>query len=191
MEVKKSAEKLTELMKKDKFRYAVIAVGVLGILLIYLSGFFSSSQKEEAPKEASQSVMTADEYEKKLEERLVKIVSAITGEPSPAVMVTLETMGKSVYARDETHKTDESAEYEDGRKVQSQSKEEKENEYVMTKDAQGNQQMIKVSEIQPEIKGVVIVSQNAEDVFTQEKIIHAVKTAMNLSSSKICVVHAK
>ncbi|WP_099203812.1 hypothetical protein [Scatolibacter rhodanostii] len=192
MEVKKQMGKLTELLKKDKLRGAIIVMGLLGIVLIYLSTLLSSDKKVDKEKKTdTEVVFTAEEYEQKLEAKLLRIVSAITGEENPTVMITLETMGEAVYAVDEKHKLDETEQYDGGQRTQTESKEEKESVYVITKDAQGNQQAIKVSEIQPKIKGVVIVSKYANDVFMQEKIIGAAKTAMNVSSSKICVVNAK
>ncbi len=191
MEVKKTMGKWTELIKTDKFRHIMIPVGILGIALIYLSSFFGQKQKEEIPQSKEEPTASGENYEQQLEERLVQIVAAITGEANPVVMVTLETTGKSIYAVDENTKANEAQEYENGEKVQEESTRERESAYVITKDAEGNQRAVKVSELQPEIKGVVVVSKYAADVFVQEKIINAVKTVMNLSSSKICVVSAK
>lgn len=192
MEVKKETEKLFALLKKDKFRGGIIILGLAGIALIYLSTLFSPKKEVKSEKKIdTEVVITAEEYESKQEDKLARIVSAITGEENPAVMVTLENLGEVIYAVDEKKRTDKSEQFKDNEKNLQEQKEEKENGYVIIKDSQGNQQAIKISEIQPVIKGVVIVSKYADDVFTQEKIISAVKTAMNLSSSKICVVNAK
>lgn len=192
MEVKKGTEKLFALLKKDKFRGGIIILGLAGIALIYLSTLFSPKKEVKSEKKQdTEVVITAEEYESKQEEKLARIVSAITGEENPAVMVTLENLGEVIYAVDEKKRIDKSEQFKDNEKNLQEQKEEKENGYVIIKDSQGNQQAIKISEIQPVIKGVVIVSKYADDVFTQEKIISAVKTAMNLSSSKICVVNAK
>ncbi len=44
-----------------------------------------------------------------------------------------------------------------------------------------------VTEIQPKIKGVVIVSRYAGDPEIREKLTEAVKTALDISSARICV----
>lgn len=191
MEVKKGSFKFAEIMKKDKFRGVIIAVGVLGIALIYLSSLFTGKEKQEKQQSSTDVVITAQEYENQLEARLAKIVSAITGEEDPVVMVTLNNLGEYVYAENENDKLNQAEKFEQGEKTQGEKTHENSSEYVIIKDSQGNQQTVRVSEIQPEVKGVVIVSKYSNDVFTEEKIIMAVKTAMNLSSAKICVVSAK
>lgn len=191
--VKSSKEnfKISELMKKDKFRGIVIAIGILGVALIYLSSLFTGKESKEKQQIQPESVITAREYESQLEERLAKIVSAITGEENPVVMVTLSNLGEYVYAENGNEKLNQSEKFEQGEKTQDDRTQENSSEYVIIKDSQGNQQTVSVSEIQPEVKGVVIVSKYSNDVFTEEKIIMAVKTATNLSSAKICVVSAK
>jgi len=45
-----------------------------------------------------------------------------------------------------------------------------------------------VTKTEPEIRGVVVVSRGGGDPKMREKIVEAVKTALDLSSTQVCVV---
>lgn len=182
---------IMELIKKDKVRNIIIIVGLCGIVLIYLSTLFSSDNKAEETAAEDALYFSATEYEEKLEARLSKIITAITGEEKPEIMVTLESSNQYVYAKDEKSSSSNSTEYEEGSVKESQNSADDENSYIILKDSNGSQYALKITEIQPEIKGVVVVSKYADDIIVQEKIINAMKTALNISSSKVCVVSAK
>lgn len=182
---------IMELIKKDKVRNIIIIVGLCGIVLIYLSTLFSSDSKAEETAAEDTLYFSATEYEEKLEARLSKIITAITGEEKPEIMVTLESSNQYVYAKDEKSSSSNSTEYEEGSVKESQNSADDENSYIILKDSNGSQYALKITEIQPEIKGVVVVSKYADDIIVQEKIINAMKTALNISSSKVCVVSAK
>ena len=48
-----------------------------------------------------------------------------------------------------------------------------------------------MAELQPEVKGVVIVSQRAGDPAVREKLINAARTALGVPSSRVCVVEGR
>ena len=132
-----------------------------GILLIFLSGLFGQkSGKEEVP----QTVSTED-YAHQLEESLLEIVRAITGEDDAQVMVTLESSSRQVYAQEEKKSAGNTQEQSDQSTIRSQS-----------------------TEISPEVRGVVVVCGNSENVELQQSIIDAVTTALQISSTRVCVV---
>ena len=139
------------------------------------SSFWTPEGEEPAP---SADAGSSAEYSQSLEQELSRIISAITGEKSPAVLVTLEDSGRSLYA-------------EDGRSTTQQgeaSSEERESTHVLFEDSQGNQQPLTITRTQPQVQGVVVVSAFAEDPATREKLVTAVCTALDLSSAKVCVV---
>ena len=45
-----------------------------------------------------------------------------------------------------------------------------------------------VKEIYPEIKGVVVVSDGADDIIVKQNILEAVTTALAIAPHKVCVV---
>ena len=131
--------------------------------------------QQDAPAESS---VPAADYRGELEESLCRIVTAITGEAQPTVVVTLSDNGRSLYAADER---------ESGRQEESASSQERETSPILLEDAQGNQHALTVTQTQPEVQGVVVVSDFAGDPAVREKLLTAVCTALDLSSARVCV----
>lgn len=153
----------------------MVLLGICGIALIGLSSFWEPSGQQDAPAESS---VPAADYRGELEESLCRIVTAITGEAQPTVVVTLSDNGRSLYAADER---------ESGRQEESASSQERETSPILLEDAQGNQHALTVTQTQPEVQGVVVVSDFAGDPAVREKLLAAVCTALDLSSARVCV----
>lgn len=176
------AEKWKGLVKKafprDKTVKLLVALGLCGVVLIYLSSLLGG-EKRKAPEAKAESAQPgALEYGAQLEEDLIRVVRAITGEEAPTVLVTLENGGRTVYAADEKISSQTAGEETQG---------ESETAHVVLKDSDGAQHALAVTELQPEIKGVVIVSRFAGDPVVREKLTDAARTALNVSSAKVCV----
>lgn len=177
MDVKSWKPVFQKLFSRDKGVKFLVVLGLSGIVLIYLSSLLGASAKKDTvePKEEANSAVQMD-YEEKLEKSLAEIVCAITGEEAPTVMVTLKKGEESVYAADEKNKSDVSG-----------GTQEQEKAYVILKNSDGSQYALSVTEIQPEVKGVVIVSKSAEDPVIRERLVNAARTALGVSSSRVCV----
>ncbi len=162
---------------KDRAVKLLVLLGICGIALIYLSTLLGDGrEKQESPAEEASSGVRADGEE--LEKDLARIVRAVTGEQEPTVLVTLESGSRYVYAADAKENSRESGEESSG---------ESETAHVILKDSDGAQHALTVTEIQPEVKGVVIVSRFAGDPAVREKLTNAVRTALDISSAKVCV----
>lgn len=174
MDLKKLREFWNSARKDKRMVRLVFLLGIGGIVLIYLSTLLGP--EEPALKEArTEETLTAGDYQRQLEQDLRRVVQAVTGEPSPEVMVTLENAGEFVYA-------------EDHKENRRDSGEESESAHVILKDSGGAQQGLPVTQLKPEVKGVVIVSRNAADPAVREKLVNAARTALGVSSSRVCVV---
>ncbi len=162
--------------QREKPLKLVVILGICGIALIGLSSFWEPEstadpqESREAPVEISSD---------QLEQEISRLVTAITGEEDPTVVVTLEDNGRNLYASDQR----ESSEQEDGRASLEQ-----ENTHVLLEDSQGSQYALTVTKTQPKVKGVVVVSRMAGDPAVQEKLLTAVCTALDVSTAKVCVV---
>lgn len=179
MGFRKWKQSFLELFRKEKAIGLVVALGVCGILLIYLSSLWG--EPDESQEQTLSSEATSEEYKMALEADVKRIVEAITGEESPTVVITLGDNGHSLYASDERYNTQSSG--EEG----TSSEEERETTHVLLEDAQGNQSALTVTQTQPEVQGVVVVSRFAENPSIQEKLLNAVCTALDLSTAKVCV----
>ena len=183
MDVKKWKNAFRDALKKDKMVKLILILGICGIALIYLSTLLEpGKEKKDAGSMAEGSAANGNDYGEKLEADLARIVQAITGEEAPAVMVTLESGSRYVYAADEKKNTQEN-----GAAESPQSSAGSEKAHVILKDSDGTQHALTVTEIEPKVKGVVIVSRYAGDPVIREKLTNAVKTALDVSSAKVCV----
>lgn len=169
----KMDEKLKALLSGEKGRRVFLILGLLGVLLLALPVFFQGKGKEEQPARSTQE-LSANGYREELEASLTKLVSAITGESAPTVLVTLENGGRSVYARDEQNRERDS-----------------ESTHVLIKSSDGGQEALTETELNPEIKGVVIVSDLGADAVLREELTEAVKTALHIPSNRVCVIGSR
>lgn len=173
MELKKAGEALKAVMKNQKLLRVVFLLGMAGILLIYLSTWDLGGGQEAEPPPAAEAGPEA--CQRQLEQDLVRVVKAVTGEDSPQVMITMENAGRSVYAQDSSQSSGESGQ-------------ESRSAHVILEDGGGAQHGLALAELQPEVKGVVIVSQRAGDPALREKLVNAARTALGVPSSRVCVV---
>lgn len=166
-------------LRKERAVTLVAIVGVCGILLIYLSSFFGGT--EAVPEEETASSSGFLTYKEELEADLRRVVTAITRETTPTVVVTLENNGRNLYASDERYTVEQP-----GGEGET-SREERETAHILLEDAQGNQSALTITQTQPEVQGVVVVSQFAGNAPIREKLLEAVCTALHVSSAKVCV----
>ena len=171
-------DKYKALLKSGKLTCLLIAVCVIAAAAVI---FMPEKQAEvEAPETVETAGQTAEEYS-------AQMVSAITGETNPHVTVTLRSMGETVYATEDRQSERNSQEYAGDSLNKAQTDGDTETTYIIVKDADGAQRPLVVTQTQPEIRGVVIVSRRGGDTQIRERITEAVKTALDLSSTQVCV----
>lgn len=173
-------ETLLEWWKKLPLGKAAVLLGICGIVLLYAGSLWDSSP---APQEEGESLQEdgGSAYREELEEDLRALVRAITGEESPQVLVTLEDQGEHVYAQDSSH----SAQTGEGEEDSSS-----QTGHVILKDREGNQHALEITRGSPQIKGVVIVSARGGEAQFQERLTMAVRTALDLPSTRVLVTEA-
>ena len=165
-------DKLKSLLKNGKLTYILIAACAALVLLMLLWPTDAKNTESEAPETVE---LTAGDYTKALSAQIAQMVSAITGESEPQVTVTLRTMGETVYAT-EDKQSEKSAEEYSGESLN------------RTQTDGDTQKPLVVTKTEPEIRGVVVVSRGGSDPKMREKIVEAVKTALDLSTTQVCVV---
>lgn len=188
---KKEGKKgIAALLANDKYKNIIIIAGLVGIALIFLSGFFKNdnSSADAGTKEVvAEASMTAEQYVTKLEEDLTAMVASIQGAGEAKVLVTLENGSQFVYATEEKKNSETSEDKSNGETTRTKESGDSEIKYITVKDADGAEKALAVTEIQPTVKGVVIVCSGGEDPIVQQRIIDAVTTALNVSSKRVCV----
>lgn len=94
---KLSKDKLTMFLSSDKARMIFIFAGLAAILLIFLSGQFTS-EKENTDKETQLSALT---YSENLSKQLVSMIENIAGTGEAQVLLTLESSYEYIYLDDD------------------------------------------------------------------------------------------
>ena len=171
-------DKIKKIIQNPKL---LIILGVCGILLILISSFFSGDA-EKQKSTADTVTYTAEEYCQTLQKDIKNIVTGITGDKNPTVVVTLESGIRYNYASaDETDISSSTGSTTD------QSSESKKQSYITVKTSDGGEQALIVTEIMPEIRGVAIICEGGNSEATAEKIKNAVTAALNITSKRVYI----
>jgi len=177
-------EKLKGLLHSEGRIKLIVLLGLCGIALILLSEFLPKQSKKQAPQ--PQASQTNETYAIQLEEKIYALVTSIEGVGKARVLVTLESGVEYVYANAEKKNTDVTQDYSENGIKKLHEKDNSENSYILVDNGNGKEALIK-TQIEPKVKGVVVVCEGAESIVVEERIINAVKTALDLSSTQVCI----
>ena len=106
-------------------------------------------------------------------------------------MITLEKGVEYVYATQEKKSRQTTENKAADQDIRNQAQDQVETNYIIVKDADGAQKALEVTEVQPVVKGVVVVCGGGDNPTVQQNVTEAVTTALNLSSARVCVVKSK
>lgn len=172
---------LNKYILKFKNPKALIIVGVVGILLIYLSSLFGGSGEVNEGELTSGSI-SLEEYRDRLEEEICEMVENITGSKEVSVVITLESGVRYSYANIE----EELESYKTESQKESNETQFK-NGYVTVKTADGGEKALLITENMPEIRGVAIVCKGGDNEIIGEKIKNSVTAAFNITSKRVYI----
>lgn len=153
------------LQAKDPKRSSLLlaALGLLGILLL----FASSPAKKEAKAEDALSRYLPDS--EALEEELQEFLSCIDGAGETKVLLSFYDDGESVYLKEESISASGSGE-----------------KYVIVENSDGRT-AVEISCRLPEVKGVAVLCEGADDPEVSFAVTEAVCTALGISSHRVSV----
>lgn len=171
-------EKLKTLFDPKNRTNLIFIIGIIGILLIFLSSIFEKKEDDTATTMASVDVSTdTDAYKEKIETDLCRMLSEISGVGEVKVMVTVGGTTEYEYAMELDKDSDEnSSSYK--------------NQYVLI-DNNGKKEALVTKVNTPQISGVAVVCEGGDDVRVTERIVKAVSTVLDISSTNVCVVPLK
>lgn len=177
---------LTELCLNDKYKKVIIIAGIIGIALIFFSGFIKSEKKGQEVNQKAEST-SIDDYVKQLEVNLTNMVSCIKGAGDCKVMVTIENGAQTIYATEGKKNTEDTEDSSNGELKRRQKSDDSETKYITVKGPNGEEEALAITEVQPTVKGVVVVCSGGDDPEVQQRIINAVTTALNITTKRVCV----
>ena len=178
--------KLREYTKNTKFVTVIVAIGLIGIVLILLSDLVKPKTSEEKQSDTQIKYVSLDEYENRLEQGLAEIISSINGAGKTRVLLTMESTVEQVYATNKNLSQDNSTNV-DNSNSSSDKDVQAETTYITVELSDGTEETVLVKEIQPKVRGVLVVCAGGDDSIVKGKIIDAVTKALDISSSKVSV----
>lgn len=121
-----------------------------------------------------------------LEERLKTTLSRVSGIGNIEVMITLNSTSEAVVNKDVPYTRSSSEETEDGKSRQENSYESKEETVMVETD--GDTVPYVVKSIYPQIEGVLVVAQGADNATIKTEIIEAIEVLFGVEPHKVKVL---
>lgn len=183
----KALKPVTEYIKGSKKGTIIIVIGIIGIILIMLSEVLPNSSKNNTSSQDDiHKNITSEQYIKQTEEKISAIVSMIDGAGKTKVLITLESGYEYVFAREEKINTDKTQDTYDDVHQKLQTKDSSETKYILIEDGDSEKALI-TTEIEPKIKGVVIICEGGDKTLVKQRITDAITTAFGISTTRVCV----
>ena len=159
----------------------IFVVGIVGILLIFISDTFAKNDKNESAI-ITENDLSESEYCSLIESRIAEIIKSLTGNDNTNVIVTLDSTYEYVYLNEK----DISNDYTNENNSETKKKDNSSEKYIIVEDSSGNERPLIVTTLSPKIRGVVIIY-DYNGVQIDDEIKSAVMAALDISSSKIFV----
>ena len=177
---------LLSAISENKYKKIIVFLGLGGILIIFASDFFKKPENKTLDLKENEKI-SAEKYVDNLQKSLESIVSSIKGAGKSKVLVTLENGSETIYATEEKKNKEALEDKSEGKTTRKKESNDSEKKYITIKNSEGAEQALAVTEIQPKIKGVIIVCSGGDDSQVQQRIVTAVTTALNITSKRVCV----
>ena len=171
--------KFIKLDIKKKIQYVAILLVIIVILAIYFAS--SGGPADDISEQPTSAVIVSDDIEMRLKQTL----SNIEGAGRVEVMITYESSSEIVPAISiDTQKTTTTDTNESGGSTTNT--ENTQSDIVTINGSNGSTALV-LRENSPEVKGVLIIAQGADDIGVKICLLNAVKTILNVSADKVDV----
>ena len=176
--------------------WQLLLVFGIGLLLLVFSGSWfnprsSTPASDPAPGVKAQPAASDDltPVEEQLEARLAEILEEVDGAGSVQVTVTLKSGAEYVYAQN-VNKQDQTVQEKDQSGGNSTTNEVNEQDelVLLQSGSGGNSTPIVVKELHPEIAGVLVLAEGANNPALKEELIQAVETVLDIPSYRVMVL---
>ncbi len=185
---KKQSIKLPTISQLTDKKNRLFLIGLLGIVVIFLSDFLFKPLQNNTVNENSEFLMyeetmqSAENYTENLEKELEAVIQNIYGAGNVKVMITIEEPGKTIYAQSEKSITE--MQHKDENIVDE--KVSYESEYTIIDDGSKDTPMIEMQTL-PIIKGVAVICEGGDDITVISNITELVSVVLGVSTNRICV----
>ncbi len=171
-------EKIKAVFSRLKNGKLIFILGVCGILLIFVSSFFSPKDN----KKKAEVAFDIDVYKQTLEQNTKDIVKSISGAKKVSVMITLDTGITYNYA-DETKFNKSDRQSSDTTELDTDS----ENKYIIITDSDGNEKPLIINEQLPTVRGVAVIYSGNGSAYVKEQIEEALAATLGVTVKRIYI----
>jgi len=188
---KKDENKLQEFIKKFPLtknqQNIILILSISGLALIFISGLITPKKEKNISCNCSKIETSMTAKKKSLEESLENIISGINGAGKAKVLITFEGTPETVYATEEKKNNEASEDKSEGDITRKKESNDSEKKFITVKDSDGGEKALAVTELEPKIKGAVVICPGADDPIVKNRITEAVTTALNINSNRVCI----
>lgn len=186
----------------NAYFYMIIGIGVFIMLLSNLTSTFQENDPNvvsvDTDYETAEEEVAAEpshpssivEYEKYYETQMKEILSDVIGVSNVSVKVNVASTERKIHEKDrrnEKQVTEERDQEGGTRTIESQSLDE---QVIITNDGERDQPVVIASE-KPQVTGVIVVAQGAEQLQVKQQIIEAVTRFLHVPSHQVSVLPKK
>ena len=192
MKLKEIKVLLKESISKKHVANIVVLLAIAVIALIFTSDFSAkdSNIQSNVKKTGKETFIQEGDIFKTeeaiIEERLRQILEKIKGSGEVEVMITFD-MGPEIIPASNTVEIKDTSEEKDAsggiRTVKTQNTTEN---IVVSNDNSGSKPLV-LKEIKPQVRGVIVVAEGADDIEVKMKLYDAVKTVLQVSGDRVQV----
>lgn len=175
-------------LKRDQLMILLLA----GVLLLVIVLPTEQEEQKETQQETRETENSAVYFSQtvQMENRLKQILAQVDGIGAAEVMLTLKSDGRSIVEKDLEQSQGEEASGAEGN--EGSSTEIRSNEStVYQRDSYGNETPYVTETLNPEIEGVLVIAQGADDATVVNEITEAVMALFGVPAHKIKVMKMK
>ena len=158
-------EKWDQLLSDEKKIRLILLVGLLGMLLIFLSGTGKEKSSQVPQNAVAVNSVDNESFCRQTEDKILQLIGSIHGVGKAKVWVTLENGAEYVYLQEKTHSTAS---------------------YLLI-EQNGIQQPLLQKQIEPTVQGVVVVCEGGATPQVSEQVVNAVSCALGIGSNRVYV----
>lgn len=173
-----------EKLKKKENLFVVILIGML-LMVISIP---TDSKKESSIQEETVKTATEDSKIEDLEKRLENILEETEGAGKVKVMITLKSTGEKILEKD-VESTENTSQETDGQGGERNTRDySKKEETVTYSTGSGNSEPYVVKEMEPEIEGVLVLTEGGDNPTLVKNISDAILALFPVEAHKIKVM---
>lgn len=176
-----------------------VIVAIIGIIIIIAgSAIFRGGKPDDGAGEREDAVKAGDALGRncqgmdKTEEKLKSILSQVQGVGKVDVMITYETTSENVPAYDIKKNSSRTEEKDGDGGSRSIEQEEYDSKLAYEESVPGGEKTpVIIKELEPKVRGVLVVAEGAESVIMKERICSAVSVVLDIPAHKVEVIQRK